>query len=223
MADTTANTNAQGAATAGTQGDPAQNPNASQPQAQTQTGDNNTNTTAGDAGAKTYTQAELDALIEKRLARERKKYQQQPAPQQSTDPAASGTPAQPQQVNVDVTEEARQQAAAIIAQANQRLIQSIAQAEATKLNINPDYIADAVKLADLSAVKVNDDGTVDTKSVTTALEAVLQRMPVLKATAEAPAGGFKVGGQGNNGAQTSSWGNSAKVPGESKRWNKNRY
>ena len=186
-------------------------------QTQGQQENNNPQSTAGNKGEKLFTQAELDAKIAERLARERKKYQQ------STDPAASGTPAQPQQVNVDVTEEARQQAAAIIAQANQRLIQSIAQAEATKLSINPDYIADAVRLADLSAVKVSDDGTVDTKSITTALEAVLQRMPVLKAVAETPAGGFKVGGQGNSGAQTSSWGNPTKVPGETKRWNKNRY
>ena len=83
-----------------------------------------------------------------------------------------------------------------------------------------EYIADAVRLADLSAVKVADDGTVDTKSITAALEAVLTRMPVLKATTEAPAGGFKVGGQGGN-TQSNGW-TSTKGSGETKRWNKNR-
>lgn len=191
-----------------------------QAQTQSQEGGNPT-PAAEDKGAKTYTQAELDALIEKRLARERKKFQQQSAAQQqNTDegaPAAQGTPTT---VEVDVTEDARNQAAAIIAQANQRLIQAIAQSEATKLNINPDYIADAVRLADLSAVKVNDDGTVDSKSITAALEAVLTRMPVLKATESAPAGGFKVGSQGNN-TQSNGW-TANKSSGETKRWNKNR-
>ena len=188
-------------------------------QAQSQQEGNNAQSTAG--SEKTFTQAEVDAMIEKRLARERKKYQQtgNAAQQQGTN---EGAPAQgTTTVEVDVTEDARNQAAAIIAQANQRLIQAIAQSEAAKLNINPDYIADAVRLADLSAVKVNDDGTVDTKSITAALEAVLTRMPVLKATAEAPAGGFKVGGQGGN-TQSNGWENNSKASGETKRWNKNR-
>ena len=191
---------------------------------QTAEGNNNS---SGD-GAKTYTQAELDALIEKRLARERKKYSQQgnnntaqgDTEGQTANTEGNGTT----QVEVDVTEDARQQAAAIIAQANQRLIQSIALSEATKLGINPDYIADAVRLADLTKVTVNDDGTVDAKSVTTALEAVLERVPVFKAAAEAPAGGFKVGGQGSGNNTSNGWNNnSTKNSGETKRWNKNRY
>lgn len=191
-------------------------------QTQGQQEGNNSQATAGAKGEKLFTQAELDAKIAERLARERKKYQQQgnATSQQNTDEGASaqGTPT----VEVDVTEDARNQAAAIIAKANQRLIQAIAQSEATKLNINPDYIADAVRLADLSAVKVGDDGTVDTKSITAALEAVLTRMPVLKATAETPAGGFKVGGQGGNN-QPNGWANNnTKASGETKRWNKNR-
>lgn len=190
-------------------------------QTQEQTQNTNPAPAAEGKGEKLFTQAELDAKIAERLARERKKYQQSnnAANQQNTDEggSAQGTPT----VEVDVTEDARNQAAAIIAQANQRLIQAIAQSEATKLNINPDYIADAVRLADLSAVKVNDDGTVDTKSITAALEAVLTRMPVLKATTETPAGGFKVGGQGGN-AQNNGWANNSKASGETKRWNKNR-
>ena len=184
---------------------------------------NNSNT-----GVKTFTQAEVDRMIENRLARERKKSQQGnnnaaqgTQQEQTTNNPVEGTTT----VEVDVTEDARQQANAIIAQANQRLIQAIAQSEATKLNINPDYIADAVRLADLSKVTVSDDGTVDTKSVATALGAVLERMPVLKAVAEAPAGGFKVGGQGGNSQTDNGWNttNASKTPGETKRWNKNRY
>lgn len=192
---------------------------------------NNQNST-GDAGSsnsgvKTFTQAEVDAMIEKRLARERKKFQNQgsnPVQEGQQGQTADNTGAGTTQVEVDVTEDARQQAAAIIAQANQRLIQAIAQSEATKLNINPSYVADAVRLADLSKVTVNEDGTVDTKSVTTALEAVLERMPVLKTATEAPAGGFKVGGQGGNNNTANGWNNNAqKGSGETKRWNKNRY
>lgn len=179
------------------------------------------NQAQGQAAERTFTQAEVDAMIGERLARERRK-QQQPAAQA---PATEGTDVgtAPAVVEVDVTEDARKQANAIIAKANQRLIQAIAQSEATKLNINPDYIADAVRLADLSAVTVSEDGTVDTKSVTAALEAVLTRMPVLKAAAETPAGGFKVGGQGGNNAQSNGWNTGNKPSGETKRWNKNRY
>lgn len=190
-------------------------------QAQGQQENNNSQTTAG-AEEKLFTQKDLDTKIAERLARERRKWQQQNngTQKQGTD---EGAPAQgTTTVEVDVTEDARNQAAAIIAQANQRLIHAIAQSEATKLNINPDYIADAVRLADLSAVKVNDDGTVDTKSITTALEAVLTRMPVLKATTETPAGGFKVGGQGGNAQTNNGWANNTKASGETKRWNKNR-
>ena len=195
-------------------------------QASGQTGNNDTSSTAGE-GVKTFTQAEVDAMIEKRLARERKKYQQPNQGTQTQQQVAEGTEGAPTQgttsVEVDVTEDARQQAQAIIAQANQRLIQAIAQSEATKLNINPDYIADAVRLADLSKVTVNEDGTVDSKSITTALEAVLTRMPVLKATTEVAAGGFKVGGEGGN-KSTNGWNsNATKNSGETKRWNKNRY
>lgn len=181
-------------------------------------------TTPAAPAVKTFTQAEVDRMIENRLARERKKYQQPNTPanaqEQTTDTVVEGAPAT---VEVDVTAEARQQAATIIAQANQRLIQAVAQSEATKLNINPDYVTDAVRLADLSTVKVNDDGTVDTKSITTALEAVLTRMPVLKAVPDAPAGGFKVGAQGGNNTQTNGWSQTNKSTGETKRWNKNRY
>ena len=180
----------------------------------------NSNAQSAAGSEKTFTQAEVNEMIEKRLARERKKYNQNngTAQQQSTEEgAAAGTTT----VEVDVTEDARNQAAVIIAQANQRLIQAIAQSEATKLNINPNYIADAVRLADLSKVTVNDDGTVDAKSITTALEAVLERIPVLKATSETPAGGFRVGGQGN-GTQSNGWTNNTHSSGETKRWNKNR-
>lgn len=193
-------------------------------QAQTQSEGNNSSSAAANTGEKLFTQADLDAKIAERLARERKKYQQQPAATaegQTLDGTPVGTTAT---VEVDVTEDARQQAAAIIAQANQRLIQAIAQSEATKLNINPDYVADAVRLADLSAVKVNDDGTVDTASITSALEAVLNRMPVLKASTETPVGGFKVGGEGGNNNQSNGWtGSASKNSGETKRWNKNRH
>lgn len=191
---------------------------------------NNQNSGNGNSnnGTKLFTQDEVDAMIEKRLARERRK-QQQAA---NSNPEGTGTESQTNNNNngaatVDVdaqlTEDARQQANAIIAQANQRLIQAIAQSEATKLNINPDYVADAVRLADLSGVKVNDDGTVDTKSITSALEKVLERVPVFKTTTENSTGGFKVGGQGGNNSSNNGWNNASKNTGETKRWNKNRY
>ena len=43
-------------------------------QTQTQTEGSNTSSAAGNNGEKTFTQAEVNEMIEKRLARERKKY-----------------------------------------------------------------------------------------------------------------------------------------------------
>lgn len=210
------NNNQNTGTTEGTEGSTTQEGN----QTQNQNAGNQNQSSSGDT-VKTYTQAEIDAMIEKRLARERKKYEQQQGTQTGTE-GAQAQPPVPTQINVDVTEDARQQANAIIAQANQRLIQAIAQSEATKLSINPDYVADAVRLADLSKVKVNEDGTVDTKSITTALEAVIERMPVLKAQTEAPAGGFKIGGQGGNSNSGNGWTNNQNS-GDHKRWNRNNH
>lgn len=169
---------------------------------------------------KTFTQAEVDAMIEKRLSRERAKQIKTP-PAQAIDPAQQQIQTPQVDGDIAVSEEAKAQASAIIAQANQRLIAAVAQGIAAKLGINPDYSQDVLKLADLSKVTVGDDGTIDEKSITAELDGVLKRMPMLKLQQET-SGGFKVGGQGNtSGQQPNTWASSGQV--SSKKWNKNKH
>ena len=98
------------------------------------------------------------------------------------------------------------QAQQLIAQANQRLVEATAQTEAVKLGVDPKYIADAVKLCDLSKIAVGEDGSVDANLVSKALDEVLKRVPVFKVTADS-AGGFRVGGQGMPAPSANGWGN----------------
>ena len=57
-----------------------------------------------------------------------------------------------------------------------------AQAAASALGIKPERVAYALKLADLSGVKVEDDMAVDQQAVTDALKKVLDDLPELAGT-----------------------------------------
>lgn len=181
----------------------------------------------GEKGEKTFTQAELDAAIRARLDREKKKtdalikkLQQQldelsgkaPAGGESGDGGNAGG------------EDPAAKAAAILAQANQRVINAVAQTEAVKLGVDPKYVADVVKLADLSKVEVDENGNVDASLVSKALDEVLKRVPVFKANAggEGNGGGFKVGGdgQGSNKSSGNGWNSNRSTQDQPKRWNR---
>ena len=80
-------------------------------------------------------------------------------------------------------------------QVNQRLIYAEALITAGRLGFNPDRVEHAVRIADLSGVKVDDKGKVDTETVKAALSKVLEEIPEFKAAANT-ASGFKVGSDG---------------------------
>ena len=76
-----------------------------------------------------------------------------------------------------VIEEARREAAAEATQAaNQRIVQTEFRSLAKERGIDPKA---AVRLADLSAVDVGDDGAVDVDDLTSALDALLSEFPSL--------------------------------------------
>jgi|LSQX01.3.fsa_nt_gb hypothetical protein len=77
-------------------------------------------------------------------------------------------------------------------QMNQRLIQSEARTQAMLLQIKPERLDYALRLADLSHVKIDADGSIDTASIKSALEQMIKDIPELKATETQPAG-FRVG------------------------------
>lgn len=149
-------------------------------------------------GGKTFTQAELDAIIAKRLARERKAWEQQLEEERKK---AQMTEAERLKAE---KEEAERRAKEAEAAANQRLIQAEAKVVALELGIKPERVAYAIRLANLSDVEVGENGQVDTKALKAALEQVIKDIPELKGTST-PAksgtdfqGGLPKGGDTNS-------------------------
>jgi len=83
--------------------------------------------------------------------------------------------------------------------ANRRLIRADAKVMAVTLNIKPERIEHAIRLADLSGVDVDDKGNVDGEMLREALEKVVEEIPELliaSKTDEENKPGFKLGGSG---------------------------
>lgn len=138
------------------------------------------------------TQEELDALIEKRLARERKKMNSQQ--QGQTPPAQTATQPQPaQQTATPPAVDTALQAA----QMENLLLK--AQMDAIKDGINPSVVEDAVYLALREA---ESKGEVDEDGIKDALKSVLKRHPEWGAKKENKDGGFKVGAGQQTGSST---------------------
>lgn len=121
-------------------------------------------------------QEELDAIIEKRLRRERKKMQQ-----------AGGSNQQDSQTDRQESSDAD----TALKTVNRELMIARAQLEAYQNGVNPDAVSDAVCLAVMQAEK---DGEFDEEGVRDALKEVLKRRPEWQVKKDADSkGGFKVG------------------------------
>lgn len=129
------------------------------------------------------TQEELDALIEKRLARERKKLARQQTAQPAANPAAeqgSGQDNPAQNAQVDA-----------LAAKDRELLIVRAQLDALREGVVPSAVEDAVYLAVMQAEKA---GEADEDGVKDALKEVLKRHPEWKPQKKADTkSGFKVG------------------------------
>lgn len=125
-------------------------------------------------GDKSFTQKELDDILTKRLARERKAWQDQMEEEKKK---AAMTEAEKLKAE---KEEAEKKAQAVQQTANQRLLTAEAKIQASALGIKPDRLGYALKLADLSGIEVKDDGSIDTAAVKSAIETVLKTIPELK-------------------------------------------
>ena len=134
------------------------------------------------------TQEELDALIEKRLARERKKMATQQ--QGQTSPAQTDP-------NVQLAQQQTQPPAVDTAVQQENLMLK-AQVAAIKDGIKPDIVEDAVYLAMREA---ESKGEADEDGIKDALKNVLKRHPEWSSKKEEKGGGFKVGaGQNETGS-----------------------
>lgn len=140
-----------------------------------------------DGGNKTFTQDELDAIIDKRLKRERKKWQDTV---ESEKKKAQMT--EQERLKAE-KEEAEKRVTEAEKRANQRLIRAEAKAMAAELGVKSERVNYLLKLADLDGVEV-DDGEVDASAVKTAVQQVVKDMPELI--------GKKAGNTGDDFSQT---------------------
>lgn len=129
------------------------------------------------------TQEELDAIIEKRLERERRKLAKQQRQQQK----------QANTQNPDEGDEGTTQTTPELENLNRELLMARAQLEAFRNGIRPDVVEDAVYLALRTAEK---DGEVDEEDIKEALKSVLKRHPEWKSDSSKQGEGFKVGATG---------------------------
>lgn len=97
------------------------------------------------------------------------------------------------QAQYDALEKEKQ---SIMVQANQRLVRSEAMMQALSMQIRPDRVEHVIRLADLSAVGMDEHGQPDKAAISAALEAVVSTTPEFKATSgadEEGKPGFKIG------------------------------
>lgn len=150
------------------------------------------------------TQEELDALIEKRLKREQKKWAKQqatppaakPAVPAAAEPPAGGTAAQPTIPAAPVPDNTE------LLKAQRGLVETRAQLTAIKSGINPAMVEDAVLLAIHEVEKDGDDP--DDENVADALKDVLKRHPEWKSGKDGTSSGFRVGAGGGDLQQATS-------------------
>lgn len=126
-------------------------------------------------GAKPMSQAEIDAIVEKRLGQAKKAWEKD-----------AKTAADREKMDeVDrlkaEKEDSDKAAAAVTERANQRLVQADAKVAAVSEGANPKRVDALLKLVDLSNVTVDDDGTVDSTAVAAAIKAGLEEFPEFKA------------------------------------------
>jgi|BioPla2DNA2_1021312.scaffolds.fasta_scaffold23452_2 hypothetical protein len=94
-------------------------------------------------------------------------------------------------------EDYEKQESEAIRNANLRLVRAEAMVQAVGLNVRPDRIDYAIRLADLSKVEVDENGQVDETAVREALEQILNDFPELKVASSSEDGhGFKLGSPG---------------------------
>jgi hypothetical protein len=164
----------------------------------TQSNDNGTGD--GKTSEKTFTQAELDAIVgkSKKQAREnalKAFYEEKGVSAEEAESAISEflknkKPAEPEtnaalQSRIEAAEKARTEA----------VISQKATVEAIKQNVSPEKVKYLLKMGDFSSV-LDDDGNVDDDKLSKAVSAVLEEIPELKKSAENIGGFNQIGGDG---------------------------
>ena len=115
---------------------------------------------------KLFTQAELDAAIEKRLQREKKKAEKEAA---------------------KIAEEAKAK--------DKRIIKHESEKVAKEIGIDDDFIEAALALADFSEIELDNNGEVDADELKEALKSVIDKYPKFLAKKEETKGFIKAGAE----------------------------
>jgi|SRR5690625_1519462 len=175
-----------------------------EPDAGDNTGGTQEPDTGGDGGdgtqdnGKAFTQADIDRILQQRLARERKQWETQMEEERKK-----------AQMSVEERLKAEKEEAEARAQeahntANQRLISAEAKVQAVALGVKPERVEYALRLADLSDVDMDDDGNPDAAAIKAALDVVLNDLPELKGTTNPGRSGSEFHGGGQD--ERNPWG-----------------
>lgn len=145
------------------------------------------------APEKTFTQEELDRVVAERIARERKKaekfadyddlktklatLEQAETERQTAEMTATERLEAEKAEAVKKAQESEERGNARISAANQRLVKAEFRAIARELNVRADALDDALALANLTTIDVDDEGNVS--GVKDVVEALLTNKPYL--------------------------------------------
>jgi len=203
----------------GDKGDEGKEGNKDDKKEDTDNSQNNQDEGKDKTSEKTFTQADVDKMIKTRLDRESKKQAKALEDFKKSFNGGGDDDSSTDSQNQEQSSEAEQKATAALAKANQRLIEAQATIEAVKLGVDSKYTQEAVKLADLSEVTIDDNGAIDASAISKALSEVLKRVPVFK-TNQDSAGGFRVGGEGQDGKNKDPWKKNENPNAKMNRWNR---
>lgn len=143
-----------------------------------------------DEAPKTFTQDELDRIVTERIGRERKKYgdydelktkltefEKAEEDRKKSELSVTERLEAEKAEALKLAEEAQADRDRTLTAANQRLIKAEFRAKARELNVRADALDDALQLADLSAVNVDEDG--NAVGVEDVVKALLTNKPYL--------------------------------------------
>lgn len=145
----------------------------------------------GENGQRSFTQAELEEMVTRRLAQERKKYADYGDLKKKAAEFDQLTEQQKSEAEKAVEAARGEGRAEALKAANDRLLKAEIRAAAAGKLSDP---ADAIRLLDLASFKVGDDGEIDSGAIGAAIEELIKTKPYLAAKAS----GFQ--GTGDGGA-----------------------
>ena len=157
------------------------------------------NTTPEGGGEKLFSQEDLDKIIQKRLARERRSWEAQLEEEEKKRASMS----EAERLKAE-KEEVETRLTALQTEYSKRLINAEAKLIATELGVKADKMKYLMKLVDLDEVTLDEEGNVDTEELTKSIQAVLDAIPELKGGVAIPKAGAEFNGNVDSSNQATS-------------------